>query len=108
MSATTLLQPLYDILAQAEALSSLGDAQNWEALETELVSYQQKVSFLNDDRYLKAVQDEQLTEEAKEIIARIQVLNDKLDLHANDARDKIASELRQMIQSNKAIDAYGR
>ena len=103
-----LLQPLYDILAQAEALVSLGDAEEWEALEVELVDYQQKVSFLNDERYLKAIQDEQLTDQAKDVIAKIQVLNDKLDLHANEARDKIASELRQMMQSNKAIDAYGR
>ena len=107
-SVNPLLQPLYNILLQAEELVRLSQGEDWELFEAEIAKYQQQVTILNDQNYLKALEIEKLTNEAKEIIAKIQVLNDNLDTHANEMREKIASELRQMIQSNKAIDAYGR
>lgn len=108
MSNHDLLRPLHELLERVQAMLHQAQAEEWEAMEAAAIEYQQQVSFLNDDSYLKAVQDEHLVDDAKALISQIQTLNDELDRYASAQRDKIASELRQINQSNKAMDAYGR
>jgi hypothetical protein len=108
MNNSDILKPLHEILERAQELVALAQAQQWEELEAAATNYQQQVTFLNDDVYLKAIQDASLVEDAKAIIAKIQLMNDDLDAHAVLQRDKIASELRQIIQSGKALNAYGQ
>ncbi len=108
MSNNELLKPLYEILDRVNELVQLAQAEDWEAMNTAADKYQQHVTFLDDDVYLQALQDAHLVEEAKAIIVQIQSLNDDLDTHTSLQRDRIASELRQMNQSDKALEAYGR
>ncbi|RYY75687.1 MAG: flagellar protein FliT [Gammaproteobacteria bacterium] len=108
MDNNELLKPLQEILERAEALLDLAEAQQWEELDAAASNYQQHVTFLNDDVYLKAIQDAALVDEAKALIAKIQVMNDDLNAHTTLQRDKIASELRQIVQSGKALNAYGQ
>jgi len=108
MSNSDLLKPLYEVLERVQEMLRQAHADEWEAMEAAASDYQQHVSFLNDDVYLQALQNENLVEDAKAIILQIQKLNDDLDTYASAQRDKIASELRQMIQSDKALNAYGR
>ena len=108
MERNELLTPLNEILGRVEELVKLAQAQQWEELDVAAANYQQHVTFLNDDVYLKAIQDASLVDEAKEIIAKIQLMNEDLDTYASLERDKIASELRQIMQSGKALNAYGQ
>jgi len=103
-----LLEPLHSLLERAETLSLLITAQDWQALEDGMPAYEQQASFLNDEAYTNALINTNQAEEAQAIIAKIQQLNDIMDRAAVENRDKIAAELRQMNQSNKALDAYGR
>ena len=108
MDGNELLKPLNEILARVQGLVTLAQAQQWEELDAAAAAYQQHVTFLNDDVYLKAIQDASLVDEAKVIIAKIQLTNEDLDTYATLERDKIASELRQIMQSGKALNAYGQ
>jgi|GEM_PF-636474 len=103
-----LLKPLYSLLERAETLSLLIVAQEWGTLEAELPAYEQEARFLNDETYTNALINTNQAEEAQAIIAKIQRLNDMMDVAAIENRDKIASELRQILQSGKAMDAYSR
>jgi hypothetical protein len=108
MDNNDLLKPLYELLERAQELIRLGLAEEWEAMDAAANKYQQHVTFLDDDVYLKAINDAHLVDDAKAIISLIQGLNEELDIHTSFQREKIASELRQINQSGKAIDAYGR
>lgn len=108
MENNELLKPLYEILARVQELVRLAKAEDWETMNTEASKYQQHVTFLDDNVYLQALNDAHLVEDAKTIIAQIQVLNDDLDVHTCLQRDRIASELRQMQLADKAINAYGQ
>jgi len=108
MSNSELLKPLYEILDRVKELVQLAQAEEWEAMDTAANKYQQHVTFLDDNVYLQAIQEAQLVAEAKAIIVQIQGLNDDLDTHTTIQRDRIASELRQMNQAGKALEAYGR
>lgn len=108
MTNLELLQPLTDILSMAQQLSQLAKAEDWQHLETESEKYQQRVNCLHDENYLQAIFDANLNEDAKFIIMQIQLLNDDLDESATLMRNKIASELRHINQSNKALNAYGQ
>lgn len=108
MSSHDLLKPLYEVLERVQEMHRQAQSGEWEAMEAAASDYQQHVSFLNDDVYLKALQDEHLVEDAKAVIQQIQQLNDDLDTYATAQRDKIASDLRQMNQSEKAMNAYSR
>lgn len=108
MDNNELLKPLYELLERAQELISLGLAEEWEAMDVAAKKYQQHVTFLDDDAYLQAINEAHLVDDAKAIIFLIQGLNNELDIHTNFQREKIASELRQMNQSGKALDAYGR
>lgn len=108
MENNELLKPLYEILDRVKDLVQLAQAEAWEEMELAATKYQQHVKFLDDNVYIKALQDAHLVETAKTIIVEIQGLNDDLDMHTNLQREKIASELRQMNQADKAMNAYGR
>jgi len=108
MDKSELLKPLYELLDGAQALIGLAQAEEWAAMDAAASVYQQNVALLEDGRYLQAISDANLVEDAKAIILAIQALNDELDVHTSLQREKIASELRQMNQSGKALDAYGR
>jgi len=108
MEHIDILQPLNEILGEVEELVKFAQAEEWESMETAAAKYQQHVSFLDDDTYLKAINDANLVQEAKEIIAKIQLLNEGLDTHTHLQRERIASELRQLRQGDKAMDAYGQ
>jgi len=108
MTDNEILQPLNEIMNRAQELTELARAQDWEALDVAAVKYQQQVALLEDKTYLKTISDAGLNETAKNIIAKIQFLNDDLDSYTSLERERISSELRQMMQSNKALNAYGQ
>jgi hypothetical protein len=108
MSTQDLLKPLHETLEKAQELTRLTQAEEWSALEEQFVNYERLAKYLSDEAYLKTLTDNNLEASAREIILQIQSLNENLDLRASDVRDKIASELRQMMQSDKALDAYRR
>ncbi len=104
----TLLQPLQQLLAEADALMQLALEEDWDALQTQAENFQQQMALLGDQRYLGKLREAGLVVQAQDLLLQIQLLNDQLDLMATNARDKVSSELRQIIQTNKAMDAYGR
>lgn len=108
MEKNELLKPLYEIMERVNELVRLAHAEDWDAMNQAATRYQQHVTFLDDMVYLQALNDAHLVDEAKAIIAQIQQLNTDLDIHTSMQRDRIASELRQMNQTDKALDAYGR
>lgn len=108
MENNELLKPLYEILDRVKELVCLAQAEEWEAMDTAANKYQQHVTFLDDNVYIQALNDAHLVDQAKSIIVQIQSLNDDLDNHTSLQRDRIASELRHMNQSDKALDAYGQ
>lgn len=108
MENNELLKPLYEILDRVKDLVQLAQAEDWAAMDIAAAKYQQHVTFLDDNVYIKALQDADLVDAAKSIIGQIQGLNDDLDIHTSLQREKIASELRQLNQADKAMDAYGR
>lgn len=103
-----LLKPLYEVLDRVKDLVKLAQAEEWEAMDVAANKYQQHVTFLDDNVYIQALQEAHLVDAAKSIIVQIQDLNNDLDTHTTLQREKIASELRQMAQSDKAMEAYGR
>ena len=108
MSTQNLLQPLHDTLEKAHELVRLAQAEEWSAFEEQFANYERLAKYLNDEAYLRALTENNLGSSAAEIILQIQALNESLDLSASNVRDNIASELRQMMQSDKAMDAYRR
>jgi hypothetical protein len=108
MTTQDLLKPLYDTLEKAQELTRLAQSEEWLAFEQQFANYEQLAKYLSDETYLKALNDNNLGASGRELILEIQALNETLDLCATDVRDKIASELRQMMQSDKALDAYRR
>lgn len=104
----TLLQPLQQLLAQADALMQLALAEDWDGLQSQAENFQQQMTLLGDQSYLGKLRQAGLVMQAQDLLLQIQLLNDQLDLMATNARDKVSSELRQIIQTNKAMDAYGR
>ena len=108
MDNNELLKPLTEILARVKALVELAQAEDWATLEVAANEYQAHVALLEDATYLKSIHDAHLVEEAKEIITEIQTQNQDLDTYTSLQREKVASELRQITQSTKALDAYGR
>jgi hypothetical protein len=108
MDNNELLKPLYEVLERAQELVRFAQAEEWDAMNTAASKYQEHVTFLDDDSYLQAINDAHLVDEAKAIIASIQCVNDDLDSYTLLQREKVASELRQLSQSDKALEAYGR
>jgi hypothetical protein len=108
MESNELLTPLHDILTRVKKLAELAQAEDWVAMEIATVEYEQHVALLEDATYFESITKANVVEEAKAIIAEIQAVNSDLDGHTVLQREKIASELRQITQSNKALDAYGR
>ena len=108
METQPLLQPLQDILAHAQELVRLSEAGDWQALEAGTEKFQQQVRVLDDAAFIESLVAANLVEPAKELVAQIQQLNDQLDAYATEMRGKISSELRQIIQADKALSAYGR
>lgn len=108
MNRNELLQPLYEALALAQELVSLAQAENWEAMDLATSQYQQKLSLLGDAVYMQAINDTHLVDEAKAVIVKIHAINNDLDSYTLIQREKVASELRQLSLSGKALEAYGR
>ena len=108
MNSNELLKPLYEVLERAQELVRLAHAEEWEAMNTAASRYKQYVTFLDDDVYLHALNDANLVDEAKAVIVKIQDVNNDLDSYTLLQREKVASELRQLSQSDKALEAYGR
>lgn len=108
MNTSSLIEPLEGLLLQIQQLIQLAKEGHWDELEKESLRYHQTAVFLNDDSYIQALIDADLTEPAKYLIAQIQGLNDALDGEANSARAKMASEIRQLNQAEKAVSAYGQ
>lgn len=108
MSRENVLQPLNNLLTKAQGLLMLAHTENWDDLPIPFAEYQQQMSLLTDVNYLQALKEEHLVEEAKILILKIQDCNQKLDSMTAQAHADIASELRQLIQADKALDAYRR
>lgn len=108
MNTENLLQPLQLLSLQVKNLLALAHAEDWQAVQTQITDYQQGVAILSDENYLQAVRNANLIEEAQALITQIYEFNRLLDENAVVNHDKIASELRHMMQSDKALNAYGR
>lgn len=108
MTAHTLIEPLECLLTQVQGLINLAREGSWEELDQESIRYNQAAVFLNDDAYIRALIDAGLVESAKFLIMQIQGLNDALDEEASLVRDQMASDLRQLNQAEKAMQAYGQ
>lgn len=108
MNHSETLKPLYDVLACAQELVSLAQSEKWEEMDLVASRYQQQAACLEDTAYLQSLSELNMVEEAKALITQIAVLNNDLDTQTTLYREKVASELRQMSQSNKALEAYGR
>jgi len=108
MESNELLKPLHDILTRVKKLVELAQTEDWIAMEAATTEYEQHMTILEDATYFESITQANLTEEAKAIIAEIQVVNNDLDVHTVLQREKVASELRQITQASKALDAYGR
>ena len=104
----TLLQPLQQLLSRADGLMQLAIAEDWEKLQPEAEEFQQQMAILGDTTYLSNLRKAGLATQAQDLLLQVRLLNDQLDLITTNSRDKISSELRQIIQSNKAMDAYSR
>jgi len=108
MSSPNLLQPLNQLLTQAESLLALAQQEDWFGLEAAMVDYLQNVSLVEDKVYLASLTEAGLTLAAQGLILQIQSINQQVDEQAKDFHEKVASELRHMIQSGRALNAYGR
>ena len=108
MNSENLLHPVAQLLAQAEMLLVLAEAEDWLALEGQMAGYQARVGLLEDQAYLQTLKDAGLALSAQGLILQIHGINKKVDDLAQYSQQKIASELRHITQSDKAMDAYGR
>lgn len=108
MSNEHLLDPVVQLLAQAEVLLLLAEAEDWAGLGAHMTDYLSYVTLLEDKAYLQSLKDAGLALSAQGLILQIHGINQKVDELAQDSHQKVASELRQIIQSGKAMDAYGR
>jgi hypothetical protein len=103
-----LLKPLQGLLALVQQLSQLAEQAEWEALEVLALDYQQQAAFLHDENYLQRLKDATLMDDAGWLFEKIYAIHSDLDMFTQLQRDKVASELRQLNQSDKALNAYGR
>jgi hypothetical protein len=108
MSRETLLQPLNQLFMQAQLLLQLAQAENWDEMQTQFSEYQQQMSLLANATYLQTLKNENLAGEAQAFILKIQELNQQLNNFTEQAHTNVASELRQLMQADKALDAYRR
>lgn len=108
MESQSLLLPLEKLLAQANNLLQLAETEDWVALEAGVAEFEKAAGILNDSSYLQSLLDAGLGDVARELVGKIMQLNDRLDNSATETRGKVSSELRQIIQSGKALSAYGR
>jgi hypothetical protein len=108
MNDINLLEPLYQLLEQVNLLLGFAHAEKWDEFQVNLSAYQTQLAVLEDSRYLNAVKSSGLSAEAQRLVAQLQDLNHQLDGLAEQTHAKIASELRLMTQSTKALDAYSR
>jgi hypothetical protein len=108
MNDKNILEPLNQLLVQVNALLAFAHSEHWDTFQVHLSAYQEQLTLLEDTAYLSAVKNSGLTSEAQSLVSQLQGLNQQLDVLAEQAHEKIASELRLMTQSNKALDAYSR
>ncbi len=108
METNPLLDPLVRALSQSQALLSLAQAGDWESFETLVQQRQQGLLSINDPEYLGSLAEADLEAKAAGVIQEIQGINKQLSVLAEENRDKAATDLRQHVIANKAIDAYGR
>jgi hypothetical protein len=108
MNTENLLEPLHQLLTQAQALLILAQEKNWDELQHQFAPYQQQMAVLADENYLQALKAANLSAAAQALIVEIHAGNEQLAVDAAQGYENIASELRQIIQSDKAMDAYSR
>lgn len=103
---TDLLQPLHQFLEQSRRLLGLAKADDWEAFEVLLEERQQGLSALGDNKLLIAVAKAGVADEMRALLAEIQAVNNQLGEVAEAGRADLAAQLRQVVQAEKAIEAY--
>ena len=108
MNPENLLQPIQQLLIQAQTLVALANAEEWDAIQIHMSDYQQAVVILEDVSYLQTLKAAGLASQAQTLILHIQELNQQVDEQAAVQHAKLSSELRQLVQSNKVLDAYGQ
>ena len=108
MSREKLLQPLHNLLIKAQALLILSQAENADTLQIPFAEYQLQMSLFADPAYIQALRDANLADEAQALILQLQNFNQQIEERAANIYANIASELRQIIQADKALDAYRR
>jgi hypothetical protein len=108
MNDKNLLAPLHQLVEQVYVLLGFAHSEKWDEFQVNLSAYQAQLTLLEDAAYLNAVKNSGLTSEAQSLVSQLQGLNQQLDVLAEQTHEKIASELRLMTQSNKALDAYSR
>ncbi len=108
MDTNPLLDPLVRALSQTQALLSLAQAGDWDSFETLVQQRQQGLLSINDAEYLQSLAKADLESQAASLIQEMQGINQHLTNLAELNRDNKASDLRQSVTANKALDAYGR
>jgi hypothetical protein len=106
MSTTEILQPLHQFLLQSRQLLALAQSGEWEAFEVLLQERQAGMPTLGENQLLIAVAKSGQADEMRRLLADIQVVNDEIAKVAETGRAELAAQLRQVMQAEKAIDAY--
>lgn len=101
-----LLQPLHQFLEQSRLLLGMAQAGEWESFESLLATRQQGLAALSNNQILIAVAKAGRADEMRELLADIRTANDRIAEVAETSRADIGSQLRQLVQAEKAIDAY--
>jgi flagellar protein FliT len=106
MTQSDLLQPLHRFLDQSQRLLALAEAGEWEAFEALLAERQKGLASVGDNALLIAVAKAGLADEMRQLLAEIQTSNNRVAEVAERSRADLAVQLRQVVQAEKAIDAY--
>jgi hypothetical protein len=105
---TSLLAPINSLVEQSQHLLNLARTQDWQAFEVLLLQRQASMNVLLDENYLQAITKAGLDAEVKHMVMDIKTMNQQLTEMAGRRQDEVASEIRQINRTDKAMDAYGQ
>jgi flagellar protein FliT len=108
MSTATVIDPLKRALTQSEALLALAKADDWESFELLVQNRQQGLLVLQTPEFLHDVAELNAADEVARLIQAIQAINRELEDLSLKHQDGVASEIRHMAKSSKAMSAYGQ
>lgn len=100
------LQVYSQFLQISRALLQLAEAGDWEVFQQQLDARQALTARLEAQETLDAVVHAGLADELRLMIAEIHAVNETIGVVAETVRDTLSAEIRQNIQTHKAINAY--